>query len=75
MLLLQTTIRGQGFLCVALAIGRAVNAKLTVLINVPPRKSHVGVRCMAFRCPSLERGLLPCETLGSWANSIVNFRV
>ena len=48
MLLLQTTIRGQGFLCVALAIGRAVNAKLTVLINVPPRKAMSGFGAWLF---------------------------
>ena len=51
MLLLQTTIRGQGFLCVALAIGRAVNAKLTVLINVPPRKAMSGFGAWLFAAP------------------------
>ena len=77
MLLLQTTIRGQGFLCVAFAIGRAVNAKLTVLINVPPRKAMSGFGAWLFAAPLLNEVSCPVKLwgLGLTVSSTSGFKV
>ena len=77
MLLLQTTIRGQGFLCLALAIGHAVNAKLTLLITEPPRKAMSGFGAWLFAAPLLNEVSCPVKLwgLGLTASSTSGFQV
>ena len=77
MLLLQTTIRGQGFLCLALAIGHAVNAKLTLLITELPRKAMSGFGAWLFAAPLLNEVSCPVKLwgLGLTASSTSGFKV
>ena len=76
-LLLQTTIRGQGFLCLALAIGHAVNAKLTLLITEPARKAMSGFGAWLFAAPLLNEVSCPVKLwgLGLTASSTSGFKV